>query len=207
MRSGLCLFGGGTAIALANGEFRESVDIDFVCASVDGYREVRNKVHQSGMAWALRSPVPLVREPRVDQYGIRCAFLVDEVSIKFEIVHEGRVSFDEPLPKDRICGIWTLRVEDRVATKLMANADRWRDDSVMSRDLIDLAMQSDTGVLASAGVEKARRAYGDSIADCLAKAKEELLGRPGRLRVCMRNLGMTLDERLVRERIERLVVA
>ena len=39
-----CLFGGGTAIALTHGEYRESVDIDFICSSVDGYREIRGLV-------------------------------------------------------------------------------------------------------------------------------------------------------------------
>ena len=28
---------------------------------------------------------------------------------------------------------------DRVASKLLAHADRWRDDAALSRDLIDLA--------------------------------------------------------------------
>ena len=203
-RSG-CLFGGGTAIALAHGEYRESLDINFICASVDGYRAVRNHVNRTGMNWVLSREVPLVREPRVDQYGVRCAFRVDGVPIKFEIVHEGRVQFDAPEPGDRICGIWTLRLDDRVATKLMANADRWADDSVMSRDLIDLALQSDTGVLPRAGVDKAQRAYGDSIVDCFTKAKTTLLTREGRLKACMKSLGMTLGEAEVRARIERLV--
>jgi len=204
--SNRCLFGGGTAIALAHGEFRESVDVDFICASVDGYREVRNRVHQTGMAWALRSAMPLLREPRVDQYGIRCAFVVDGAPIRFELIHEGRVEFDPPLPEDRICGVWTLRVADCVATKLMTNADHWRDDSAMSRDLIDLAMLSATGILPAAGVGKAQRAYGDSIADCFAKAKDSLMARDGRLKTCMKNLAMTLDERSVRRRVERLAL-
>ena len=201
---GRCFFGGGTAIALAHGEFRESLDVDFVCASVDGYREVRNQVNRSGMAWALRREVPLVREPRVDQYSIRCAFAVDEVPIKFEIVYEGRIEFDDPRPEDRICGIWTLSAEDRVATKLMANADRWADDSAMSRDLIDLAMLSPIEVLPRAGIEKAQRAYGDSIADSFLKSKESLLGRKGRLKACMRNLGMAIQEDTLRSKLERL---
>lgn len=199
-----CLFGGGTAIALAHGEFRESVDVDFVCASVDGYREVRNQVHRTGMAWLQRREWPLVRAPRVDQYGIRCAFLVGGVAIKFEIVHEGRVLFDEPRDEDRICGIWTLRAADRVATQLMANADRWADDSAISRDLIDLAMQSDSGVLPRDGIQKAQRAYGDSIADCFNKSRQSLLSREGRLKVCMKNLGMRMDELELRTRIEGL---
>ena len=39
-----CFFGGGTAIALGHGEYRESVDIDFICSSIAGYRELRQLV-------------------------------------------------------------------------------------------------------------------------------------------------------------------
>lgn len=41
LRALSCLFGGGTAIALRCGEYRESVDIDFLVADADGYRELR----------------------------------------------------------------------------------------------------------------------------------------------------------------------
>lgn len=36
-----CFFGGGTAIALRYGEYRESVDIDFLVSDIDGYRQLR----------------------------------------------------------------------------------------------------------------------------------------------------------------------
>lgn len=36
-----CLFGGGTCIALRYGEYRESVDIDFLVSDAVGYRELR----------------------------------------------------------------------------------------------------------------------------------------------------------------------
>jgi hypothetical protein len=39
-----CFFGGGTAITLALGEYRESVDVDFLCASTEGYRQLRAAV-------------------------------------------------------------------------------------------------------------------------------------------------------------------
>ena len=39
-----CFFGGGTAIVLATNEYRESVDVDFLCASEDGYRQIRELV-------------------------------------------------------------------------------------------------------------------------------------------------------------------
>lgn len=39
-----CYFAGGTAITLLLEEYRESVDIDFLCASKYGYRLLRNTV-------------------------------------------------------------------------------------------------------------------------------------------------------------------
>jgi len=36
-----CLFGGGTALALRYGEFRESVDLDFLVSDREGYRNPR----------------------------------------------------------------------------------------------------------------------------------------------------------------------
>ncbi len=39
-----CCFGGGTGAALRLGEYRESVDIDLLCASRSGYRRLRSTV-------------------------------------------------------------------------------------------------------------------------------------------------------------------
>ena len=208
LRSHDCLFGGGTAIALARGEYRESVGIDFVCSTISGYRAMRELTSKSGIDWAFAQPLTVVRAPKADQYGIRCAVAVDDgTPIKIEIVYEGRVRLDPPLPEDRICGVWVCTRVDLAATKLMANTDRWADDSVMSRDLIDLAMLADSGEVPAAGVRKARRAYGSSIDEAFEKARRELQQRPGRLAVCMTNMGMRMSESALLERIARLTLA
>ena len=41
LREHNCLFGGGTAVALRYGEYRESVDIDFLVSDVACYRRLR----------------------------------------------------------------------------------------------------------------------------------------------------------------------
>lgn len=200
-----CLFGGGTAVALSHGEYRESVDVDFVCSSVAGYRGLRERVGQSGMAWAFIRALPLRREPRVDQYGIRCAVDVGGLPVKLEIVFEARVDLAAPRERDRICGVWTMTAVDLTATKLMANADRWADDAVMSRDLIDLAMLAgQDGSLSAEAAAKSRKAYGSSIDLAFAEARQHLLDRPQRLKTCMRALGMTMRETALRRRIVRL---
>jgi hypothetical protein len=199
-----CLFGGGTAIALSCGEYRESVDVDFICSSIDGYRELRNAIDANGLGRLAARALPMARSPRVDQYGIRCAVLVDGIPVKFEIVFEGRIELSPPASEERICGVWTLAHADRVATKLMANADRWADDSVMCRDIIDLAMLSDDGRVDAEGLAKAERAYGQSIAKSFQKAKSHLLDRDKRLRACMTALKIDLPEPAMRARLQRL---
>lgn len=201
-----CLFGGGTAIALSCGEFRESVDIDFICASIDGYRELRNAITANDLGRLAARPLPMARAPRADQYGVRCAVLVDGTPVKFEIVFEGRIDMSPPLPEERICGIWTLSQADRVATKLMANADRWADDAVMSRDIIDLSMLSADGKLDAEGVAKAERAYGQSVTTAFQKAKPHLLERDKRLRRCMTALKIEMREAELRARLQRLTL-
>ena len=56
-----CLFGGGTAIGLRYGEYRESVDIDFAVSGADGYRRLRQALTGAkglgpsfGGAWCYR---------------------------------------------------------------------------------------------------------------------------------------------------------
>jgi hypothetical protein len=41
LRENNCLFGGGTVIALRYGEYRESVDINFLVSDIAGYRNLR----------------------------------------------------------------------------------------------------------------------------------------------------------------------
>ena len=74
----------------------------------------------------------------------------------------------------------------------------------MSRDLIDLAMLCESGALPQAALDKARHAYGDSVLTDLVKAQQGLLDSEGRLKVCMRALGMTMAPAELRARVQRL---
>lgn len=204
-----CLFGGGTAIALRHGEYRESVDIDFLVSDVAGYRCLRQLATGSeGLRALAREGATLqqVRDVRADQYGIRSAVRVGETDIKFEIVLEARIALEAPGPADHIDGIATLTPLDMAASKLLANSDRWADDSVFSRDLIDLAMMQPGKPLLQRAASKARLAYGDSIDADLAKAADALLTRPGRMERCMHMLQMTaIPPALLRKHIKALL--
>lgn len=204
-----CLFGGGTAIALRHGEYRESVDIDFLVSDAAGYRALRQLLTgPEGLTPLLRPGMAIeqAREVRADQYGIRTLVRVGGQGIKFEIVREGRIELDPPGTHDVVCGVATLNPVDLAASKLLANADRWRDDAVFSRDLIDLAMMAPPprAVLQPA-LAKAQAAYGDSPRADLLRAVDRLRDAPLRLDQCMRAMRMdTISKALLWQRIRNL---
>jgi len=189
-----CYFGGGTAMALRYGEYRESVDVDFLVSDRAGYRELRQMlggVH--GLAALVRPGLVLerAREIRADQFGIRTHVRSGASAIKFEIVLEGRIALVPPGPDDQVCGVQTLAPVDLAAEKLLANADRWGDDAVFSRDLIDLAMQEASRPLLLDACAKAEGAYGTAVRRALADAVATLRARPHRLDECMKALSIT----------------
>lgn len=199
-----CLFGGGTAIALRYGEYRESVDVDFLVSSLAGYREIRNHVSVHGIEGLFTRAPKALREVRADQYGIRTLLEVDELPIKLEVILEARIRLDAPGDEDALCGIKTLTPVDMAASKLLANSDRWADDSTCSRDLIDLAMMLGDGKIPRASMTKATRAYGDAIGRDLKKAIGHLLDREGRLGICIERMAIETPQAQLGQRIKRL---
>jgi hypothetical protein len=199
-----CWFGGGTAIVLANGEFRESVDLDFLVSDQQSYRALRQMVRDQGLDALATRGLDLRRTPTSDSYGIRASVLVAGDAIKFEIVKEGRISLDIPSPNDQICGVRILTRTDQVASKLLANDDRWADTSTFSRDLIDLAMMKPNTAALEAGASKAAGAYGKSIGESLAKAVTYLRDRPHRLDACIRALKVDAPRAVVWQNIRNL---
>lgn len=203
-----CLFAGGTVIALRYGEYRESVDMDFLVSDVACYRNLRQLLTGAeGIAAIVRKdvePLRQLREVRADQYGIRTAIQVADLPIKFEIVLEGRIELSPPGVNDKVCGIATLTPLDMATSKLLANSDRWRDDGVFSRDIIDLAMMNPTLALLRQAVAKAETAYGQAIREDLGKAIQHLQDRHDRLERCMQAMAMNLPKALVWKNIRAL---
>ncbi len=183
-----CYFGGGTAIVLQLGEYRESVDIDLLCASHEGYRFLRNAVNERSLGSLATQALTLAREVRSDRYGIRTFCLVDDIPVKFEIVREDRI---------QLAGQWVpglpvqcLSRPDLYAEKLLAHTDRWADRSTLSRDLIDLAMMvSHWGPIPDEAWAKAHDAYGVSVDKALASGRD-LFADGGYLQTCLRKMGM-----------------
>lgn len=129
---------------------------------------------------------------------------VDSEPIEFEIVLEGRIELDPPSQDDGICGISMLTPSDMASSRLLANSDRWADDGVFSRDLIDLAMMRLPPVLLRRAAEKARQAYGDAIFTNLGKAIDRMQVRRGWLERCLHVMAMTVPRAQVWQNVRAL---
>ena len=163
LRATRCYFGGGTRIVLALNEYRESLDVDFLCASRAGYRDLRSMITQASFGGLFRGKVALLREIRADMYGVRTFLEVDGQPVKFEIISEGRIDLAgehvEPFPVE------LLSQTSCFAEKFMANADRGHDESTRSRDIIDLAFMAAhwPSESLSKGLATAVAAYGEAV--------------------------------------------
>lgn len=193
-----CYFAGGTAIALMNDEYRESVDIDFLISNLVAYRQLRELVtNPGGIANLFREDAQQTiafGEVRADQYGIRTTIVVMGQPIKFEIVLEARIKLEKPSALDIVCGVSTLTKLDLATSKLLANADRWADDAVFNRDVIDLAMMNLPLALLREAVIKAEAAYGVAIKKDLGAAIVRLETRRNWLERCMSLLDIRLTK-------------
>lgn len=186
-----CFFGGGTRIVLALGEYRESAAMDFLCASRAGYRALRSTVTDASLGRIAKSGLKLAREVVADRYGIRTFVDVDGEKLKLEIILEGRIELSGATAEG-----FPIRVLDAVsccAEKFLANADRWGDESVLGRDVIDLAfMVVRWGVEPlHSGSKIATDAYGKAVARDAKRAATRMLERAQWRRHCVAALSMT----------------
>ncbi|MBI5543707.1 MAG: nucleotidyl transferase AbiEii/AbiGii toxin family protein [Deltaproteobacteria bacterium] len=198
-----CFFAGGTLLALMLDEYRESRDIDFLCASRDGFRRLRETVSERSLGKLLRTEIPLAREVRADRDGIRTFLAAGEARIKFEIVLEGRIDLDGGV--DERLELPVLHLDSVVAEKLLANADRGLDESTRSRDLIDLAfLGARHGQLALVpGLRIAEGAYGSVVVRHLELVLSKLQTDKKYAASCIESLGIE-DAKTLRKGLARL---
>lgn len=155
-------FGGGTLITLLNGEYRWSKDIDFICPVGPGYRRLREIVsgayHKPSVFFAENEKLVFPRDLTADQYGVRFLVMADGTPIKFEIVAEARIQLS-PVENHDWTSIPCLSFDDQCTEKLLANADRWLDSSIESRDIIDLSILRLKSQISDDAISKAESAY------------------------------------------------
>lgn len=153
-------FGGGTAITLSLNEYRESIDVDFMCASKEGFAELRARTFDKGLPALLKAGYALqeTRQLRRDAYGIRSWVDMEGTPVKIEIVSEARINLEGSMNEQ--FGVPTLGRHDMYAEKLLANADRGADPASSHRDLIDLGMMiAEWGPIPDVAWKKADAAY------------------------------------------------
>jgi predicted nucleotidyltransferase component of viral defense system len=191
-------FGGGTLIALLYDEYRWSKDIDFVCSSKEGYRQLRKHVsdHQYGALFKSFEGLEFPRDIRRDQYGIRFPIKVEDEIIKFEIIFEARIELDDPEFYNNFANIPCLSFIDRCAEKLLSNADRWNDSSVESRDLIDLAVLRNIGKIPDLAYQKAESAY--PVVDELKKAIKTFKNNDSYRERCFKSLQIDKPDEILK---------
>ena len=204
-----CLFAGGTAIALGYGEYRESVDMDFLVSDLSSYRYLRNLVRDQGLQALMKSTDAgqfQTSDIRSDQYGIRSKVFVEGKPIKFEIVLEGRIALAKPGRKDSILGVASLTKIDMAASKLLANSDRGLDRGMHCRDVIDLAMLSLSKSEFAEATTKGEAAYGEAILKDLAKVIGMLGEANGLLERCMKAMDVSVPRALLWQNISKLKI-
>ena len=193
-----CYFGGGTRIVLELGEYRESRDIDFLCASREGYRMLRETVSQASLGKLSPRDLVLARDVRMDQYGIRTWIARGDFKIKFEIIREARIA----LESGQAAGIPVACLSHRhaFAEKFLANADCGLDPSTLSRDVVDLAFMMDGWSRddAAAGLAIARVAYGIPVDQILASVIGKLREDKAYRKRCVDGLGIADPKVLTR---------
>ena len=186
-----CFFGGGTRIVLALDEYRESADVDFLCANREGYRALRATVTDRSLGRIAKPSLKLAREVIADRYGIRTFLDVGGEKLKLEIILEGRIGLaggaEDGLP------VPVLDAASCCAEKFLANADRWGDESALGRDVIDLAfMAAGWGrEPLRAGLATATEAYGKGVARDAKRAATKMLERADWRRRCVAALSLT----------------
>lgn len=173
-----CWFAGGTAVAILLDEYRESVDVDFLCSDTTGYRMLREQLFDDGNLRSLfRTEPNYLREVRADQYGVRTVIEMDGVPIKFEIFAEGRIQLEAG--RVGLLPVPVLTQADLFAETLLANADRWADRSTLSRDTIDLLMmESAWGSIPESAWSKVQSAYGHAAREARKKSTRFLEENP-----------------------------
>ena len=202
-----CLFAGGTAIALGYGEYRESVDMDFLVSDLSSYRYLRNLVRDQGLQALMKSTDAgqfQTSDIRSDQYGIRTKVFVEGKPIKFEIVLEGRIGLAKPGKKDSILRVASLTKLDMATSKLLANSDRGLDRGMHCRDVIDLAMLNLSKSEFNEATTKADAAYGEAILKDLANVIGILGEANGLLEGCMKAMDVSVPRALLWQNISKL---
>lgn len=168
-------FGGGTRIALELDEYRESVDVDFLCMNTPSYRAVRTQATNVSLGKLLLNKLNFVREIRMDRYAVRAFVEIDDVVVKLEFV----ALDDYQLTKSngKLFQLPYINKQSCFLTKLLAHSDRqYAPDK---KDLFDLLMMFQAwGLPTEATWQECDRHYGKAPKQDLLNALQLLNTKP-----------------------------
>ncbi|NOI30540.1 nucleotidyl transferase AbiEii/AbiGii toxin family protein [Vibrio coralliilyticus] len=151
------IFGGGTRIALELDEYRESIDIDFLCPNKDSYRAVRGTVDNIQLNELVNIEFEYAREIRSDRDAVRTVIKHADTYIKLEFVSFADYDLAFDFDKDRF-PVPFLDKQSCFYTKLLANSDRKLQEPY--KDIFDiLAMYAAWGKIPEQAIESAEEYY------------------------------------------------
>ncbi|MBR9907025.1 MAG: nucleotidyl transferase AbiEii/AbiGii toxin family protein [Gammaproteobacteria bacterium] len=198
LREHRILFGGGTRISLELNEYRQSVDIDFLCADKASYRAVRSQVSETSLGVLVHKEFDYARDVRFDRYGVRTLIKADDLVIKLEFV-----AFDDYQlaiePKTELFPVPAIDHTSCFMTKLLAHADRLMQEPL--KVLFDLiVMFSQWGMIPKQAMEEAFSHYGaTTVKGNLVKGLQHMLDNEPRYLAAAMNMG--IDQKLFQEQI------
>jgi len=190
------LFGGGTRIVLELNEYRESVDIDFLCRDKDSFRAVREQVTNVSLGELVHEDFVYKREIFFDRYGVRTLLDVDGVIIKLEFISFENYNLKSGSYSSTSSVQFPVPYIDRnscFCTKLLANADRYNDKPY--KDIFDLVVMShEWGGIPEESLQEAYSHYGrKTVFNGLVKALENLLNQQIKHQEVAADMGVTQE--------------
>ncbi|TMS80556.1 nucleotidyl transferase AbiEii/AbiGii toxin family protein [Pseudoalteromonas sp. S554] len=191
------LFGGGTRISLELNEFRESIDVDFLCPSLESYKAVRSQVTNVGFGDLLKTKLNLVKEIRINRDAVRAVVLIEDTPIKLELVNINGYNLKPDTNKP--FGVPMVNRDGCFLTKALAHSDR--QYSPDNKDMFDILMMSKVwGKPADSVWENCERIYGKAPKQDLIKQLKSLNHDSGKLlKVADSGANLSIDRNLIRD--------
>lgn len=166
------LFGGGTRIALDLGEFRKSIDIDFLCPNKASYRAVRENVTNVSLGCLVKEDFDYVREISCTRDAVRAMFKFGGAILKLEFVCFD--NYEISPEKNDSFPVPYLDRESCFYTKLLANSDRCMAHPY--KDIVDiLAMCDQWGGIPKLSITKAESHYGVAVVRDLIRSLDDVI--------------------------------
>lgn len=183
------LFGGGTRISLEINEYRESVDIDFLCQDKHSYRAVREQVTNESLGKLVMKDFTYARDIRTNRDSVITLLDCDGEKIKLEFVCFDNYKLTAGADPD-LFPVPYLERTSCFYTKLLANADRAL--SIPYKDIFDIvAMVWKWGDIPEKALELARSHYGIVVDRKLAVALRHMVSNKSRYKEA--SIGMSIE--------------